>query len=118
MITCHDGLNKKAEHAEHGQAAVLELLDLRTTTISEVQDAAATAGHCLRKVSELMESTGLIHKRKRSIFGASSPAWPKPAHLELCQGVRVRCKLQGVKWASRVQSVKTFYAWCRPLGAV
>lgn len=67
MITCHDGLNKKAEHAEHGQAAILELLDLGIIAVSEMQGAAATAGHCFKRVSELMEFKGLIHKRKTSI---------------------------------------------------
>ena len=41
MLTCHNGLYKEAEHAEHGQAAVLDLLDLmHQVSVREIRCAA------------------------------------------------------------------------------
>ncbi len=51
MLTCHNGLYKEAKHAEHGQAAVLDLLDLmQHVSVREIRCATMQSqSHIARK---------------------------------------------------------------------
>ena len=67
-LTCDDGLHEESEHGEHGQAAVLDLLDLELgegvrvvsqaqgvegATCSMSHHALSTAGHCSTDAPDL-----------------------------------------------------------------